>query len=85
MKNHNIKLKPCPFCRGRAKIEENNSYTPFSEELTYVYVRCSKCGCEPFRSKSVVNIHYQENSEEILNNLKQELAEKWNRKAKNEP
>ena len=78
-----IKLKPCPFCKGRAKIEENNSYTPFSEELTYVYVRCSKCGCEPFMSKRVVNVRYQENHEEILNNLKHGIAEEWNRREDN--
>ncbi|MDE6678316.1 MAG: Lar family restriction alleviation protein [Ruminococcus sp.] len=80
-----IKLKSCPFCGGKAEIKEYSETTPFSEELTYVYVRCSKCGCEPFMSKRVVNVHYQKNHEEILNNLKHELAEKWNMRANIRP
>ena len=76
-----IKLKSCPFCGGKTEMQEHSEYTPFSEQITFVYVECSKCGCKPFRSKWFVNVYYQENHEEILNNLKHELAEKWNRRA----
>lgn len=32
------KLKPCPFCGGKADIYEDNCYSQF-------YVQCGVCGC----------------------------------------
>lgn len=75
-----IKLKPCPFCGGKAEIDDYSETTPFSEEITYFFVRCSKCGCRAFTSDTMCNLYYEKDYKEIVNKIKQELAKKWNRR-----
>ncbi len=77
-----IKLKPCPFCGGKAKIDDYTESLMFLQEITYFFIRCSECCCE--FSSNIKNLHYQSNYKEITNKMKQELAEKWNRRAENE-
>lgn len=47
-----IKLKPCPFCGGQAKIKRYvNGCNEWSE------IRCSKCGV---RQDSIMNGYYKD-------------------------
>ena len=39
MKNHNISLKPCPFCGGNAEVKKCHHSKKY-------YVRCTECGVE---------------------------------------
>ena len=79
----NKKLKPCPFCGGKAKLQECTRELPFSEEQNSFHVTCTKCGCSPFWF-SGVNLHYTKPGMEKAEELKLQAIEAWNRRANNE-
>lgn len=75
-----VKLKPCPFCGGKAKIHECRQELPFSEELNIFFVCCSECGCQPFHF-SEVGLYYKKDYEERKKQLKKQAIEAWERRA----
>lgn len=77
-----IKLKPCPFCGGEAEIwEVTTGEKPLNEE-TNVSVACLQCFSRPFFTR-MENLRYRRDHKEILEDMKHEVAEKWNRRAEN--
>lgn len=72
-------LKPCPFCGGEAKVVSGTTHLPFSEEINYFKVTCTKCGATPYFSKED-NLYYKDNYKEIEEKLIQEVIEMWNRR-----
>ena len=38
------KLKPCPFCNGKAKLSEKTECVGFGETTTFHFVKCTNCG-----------------------------------------
>lgn len=77
------KLKPCPFCGGKAKIMECDQELPFSEKISIFFVCCKECGCSPFHF-SEVNLYYKENCKIIADELRKKAIEAWNRRADND-
>jgi Lar family restriction alleviation protein len=75
-------LKPCPFCGGEAKVVSSTTQLPFSEEINYFEVTCTKCGITPYFSKED-NLYYKKNHKEIEEKLIQEVIEMWNRRINN--
>lgn len=37
------KLKPCPFCGGKAKIHSESSFSSHDNYKIWVYAKCPKC------------------------------------------
>lgn len=75
-------LKSCPFCGGKAKLVKSCHQLPFSEEINYFEIMCTKCGITPYCSKED-NLYYKKNHKEIEEKLIQEVCEKWNRRVNN--
>lgn len=71
------KLKPCPFCGGKAKVVKSTQELPFSEEINYFEIMCTNCGITPFFTKEL-NLYYKSNHEEIEKKLIHEVADMWN-------
>lgn len=49
----NDKLKPCPFCGGKAEYHENCIDVEFGSEF---WIRCTQCGCS-FQTGDVNDTH----------------------------
>lgn len=66
------KMKPCPFCGGKAEITlVGNSMTGYSK----AEVRCHYCG---------MGRTYRKIKGMSSDNIRSLVAEKWNRRAKDE-
>lgn len=50
----NIKLKPCPFCGGKAKIVEDEWYGSNGRSISYT-VRCDNISCDMESSTGYVD------------------------------
>jgi C4-type Zn-finger protein len=81
-KEKQIKLKPCPFCGGKAKLVKYSQELPFSEEINYFEIACTKCGIRPYHTEQV-NLYYKSDWKEIEEKLICEVSEKWNRRINN--
>ena len=76
-------LKHCPFCGGKAIF---NIISNFSTHTTVGYeytIKCSECGCSPFKESGRLEIRMSETSGEIYltdeTQVKQSrLVEAWN-------
>lgn len=77
------KLKPCPFCGGKAKIVKYSQELPFSQEMNYFEVACTKCGIRPFHTEQV-NLYDKSDYIEIEKKLISKVVKKWNRRVENE-
>ena len=76
------KLKPCPFCGGKAKIHECKHELPFSEERNIFFACCSVCGCQQIHF-SEVNLYYRSDFKERKKQLKRQAINAWNRRSDN--
>ena len=77
-----VKLKPCPFCGGKAKINKCTMELPFSEERNAFSVFCTECGCSPFEFDEI-NLYYNYDWKEREDKLKNQAIEAWNRRVNN--
>ena len=73
------KLKPCPFCGGKAKIIEYSQKLPNSEVRNCFFVSCGSCGCSPFEFGEIC-LYYKEDYMERKNALKEKAIKAWNRR-----
>ncbi len=79
------KLSPCPFCGGKAIFDIISTfYTHTSVGYEYT-IKCSECGCSPFKERARLEICMSENSGEIYptgeTQVKQSrLVKAWNRR-----
>ena len=44
------RLKPCPFCGGKAKVQEYKFPRTTTEDMTIYYVYCTSKDCKAFVS-----------------------------------
>lgn len=68
------KLKPCPFCGHKAKLEIKNDNT--TNHNTKIRVGCVKLGCCAHFENSL----YGSPSKEIIESKGDDLIKKWNRR-----
>lgn len=71
-----LKLKPCPFCGGKAYLEDNHRAFIKSETTKVAFVRCTVCNA---RSGRVELSDYGKTSHSGEANKK--VIEAWNRRA----
>lgn len=77
------KIKPCPFCGGKAKVYECREELPFSEERNSFFVCCTVCGCQPFHFSEVC-LYYKKDFEVRKKQLRTQAIQAWNRRANND-
>ena len=75
-------LKPCPFCGGKAVFETvSTDSSSYGVSFTYT-IKCSKCGCTPFKDNSVMTVFLTKDGDVIRtaeSQAKQErLVKEWN-------
>jgi C4-type Zn-finger protein len=70
--NMTEELKPCPFCGGRAEIQENLISTPYFDG--FLRIICIKCRASPFYEKIKGN--------KKIEILCKRLIKVWNRRVK---
>lgn len=68
------KLKPCPFCGGKAEITNHTECAGHGMYIPQCYVRCVKCNAHGGTADG-----YFDNGD-----LKALAIERWNRRADNE-
>lgn len=75
-----IKLKPCPFCGGKAVFQtrstfHNNLYGP-----GYVFrIKCSKCGISPEKNEYMTSMYFDEDGKVGFRvDHREEAAKEWN-------
>ena len=76
-------LKPCPFCGGKAIfsiISNVSTHTEIGYEYT---IKCSKCGCSPFKEITKINVCMSEKDGSLYATSEtqvrqQELVKVWN-------
>ena len=73
-----VKLKPCPFCGGRAKMMMAITPVSIQANSPAVFVQCTECCAE--MNKIIIPYTNYIN----LERKAKELAEKWNRRADND-
>ena len=83
MSGFNYKLKPCPFCGGKAIFQvisnfSNNVYVGFDYTI-----KCSKCGCSPFEKLTRAEYFLSQKDGDIIiessSQIRQQnLVKKWN-------
>lgn len=79
-----IKLLPCPFCNGEARLQRKNKKHGY-------YIVCKKCGCrtpyyqyqfsslEKLRNEAITTWNTREPIEEIVRQLKNQVTQYNNR------
>ena len=86
MSGFNYKLKPCPFCGGKAIFSVKSNFSNH-QYIGFGYtIKCSKCGCSPFTTITTAEyLLSQYNGDIIIESTsqirQQELVEKWNNRS----
>lgn len=78
MPTDEIKLRPCPFCGGKAKfrIFEHNA-------MAYKYqIECDKCGATNNEVGLTTLLFEKDGSINTIQDDRWKLADAWNRRAK---
>ena len=71
----NVKLKPCPFCGGKAYLETNHRAFIKAQTTKVAYVRCLNCNA---RTQRIELAKYGKTSHSIEAN--NEAVQAWNRR-----
>lgn len=67
-----IKLKPCPFCGGRAKLKHGYPYRQI-KGMRQAVVQCKSCGCRTITYRQLPYQSWTEVDDEAVN--------AWNKRA----
>ncbi len=70
-----VKLKPCPFCGGKAYLETNHRAFIKAQTTKVAFVRCLNCNA---RTQRIELVKYGKTSHSI--EAENEAAQAWNRR-----
>lgn len=70
-----IKLKPCPFCGGEAKMKYRYSRQQ-QKVVRQAVVQCKRCGCR--------TVTYRQLAYQSWKKVEEQAEEAWNRREQNE-
>lgn len=76
----NVKLKPCPFCGGKAYLETNHRAFIKAQTTKVAYVRCLNCNA---RTQRIELAKYGKTSHSI--EADNEAVQAWNRRTATNP
>lgn len=69
-----IKLKPCPFCRGNAEIKR---CVGFGFGIERAYVECTRCKARTKMIDHSLNYCANDKVTELWNNREEEKPDSW--------
>lgn len=75
------KLKPCPFCGGRAIISTLNNNSTYNCVGFVFRIECEKCGIQNMRRFNVEFSLRDDGEINIFNDEREAAVEMWNRRA----
>lgn len=76
------KLKPCPFCGGKARFITKSNKSSYTGVGFYYIIACSMCNCTPIQKEQDMNFFLDENGEVKITEgsevFKQNMIDTWN-------
>lgn len=80
MENEEPKLKPCPFCRGKARITAGYSHRPFGK-VWGVTVYCTSCFAFLERMENTDALEASGNPDAIKRVIWERAVQDWNKES----
>lgn len=80
-----IKLKPCPFCGGKAEYIINSNYDRFTTHGWQFGIQCTNCMTELPMRDFIVTVNLKSDGEiAVAKDDRKKAADMWNRRAEHE-
>lgn len=77
-----IKLKPCPFCGGKAIFQTRSTiHSSFYGPGYEFRIKCSKCGMSSGKNEYMISMYFDEDGNVGFRiDQREEAAQEWNRR-----